>query len=211
VKYISPGYIPGGVLGLGQFAAGPKTTILADFRDGQSPWNLDVTKGVRTAKDFSLVVVVAATAESVQAWIEQVQPATKIKIAVVSSAAAEPLLYPYYAGGSKQIAGLITGLVGTAAYDDATGRATLLAQRDPAYTARWPAYALGLVAAGGMLIVGALVGAAGALLTRAADQAAAKTARASAAAAANAPQSELKRPAPKAKAASRGVAAKTEK
>lgn len=208
VKYINLGYIPGGASGLGQFAASSRTTLLADFRDGKFPWNLDVTKGVRTAKDFSLVVVAAATAESAQAWIEQVQPAAKIKIAVVSSAAAEPLLYPYYAGGGKQIAGLISGWTGAAAYDNATGRATLLAQRDPLYATRWPAYALGLVVASGMLIIGALVGAAGTLLTRAADERAAKTARAAADAAANAPQSELKRPAPKAKTASRAASAK---
>ncbi|MEK7276072.1 MAG: hypothetical protein AAB427_01870, partial [Chloroflexota bacterium] len=212
VKYINLGYIPGGASGLGQFAASPKTTLLTDFRDAKYPWNLDITKGVRTAKDFSLVVVAAATAGSAQAWIEQVQPAAKIKIAVVSSAAAEPLLYPYYAGGGKQIAGMITGLYGAAAYDEVTGRATLLAQRDPAYAARWPAYALGLVTAGGMLIIGGLVGAAGAMLTRAAEQAAAKTAGATAAAAANAPQSELKRPASKAKPATRAAreAAKAE-
>lgn len=152
VKYINLGYIAGGASGLQRFAADPKTFTSVDFRYGGDPWASEALAGAAKTGDFSAMIVIAASAESAQGWIEQVQPLTHVKLAALTSAAAEPLIAPYYFGSEKQLAGLVSGLAGAAAYDSARGRVTPLAQR-------WPSYALGLNVSGLILIVGTLIGA----------------------------------------------------
>ncbi|MBI3177813.1 MAG: hypothetical protein HYZ35_07470, partial [Chloroflexi bacterium] len=155
--FINLGYLPGGIIGLQQFAAAPQQSILFDYRQTGSPWARPWLNGVNSVRDFSLVVVAAASAESAQAWLEQVQPSTGVPLAAIASAAAEPLLYPYYQSNPPQLSGLVSGWAEAAAYDNATGRAALLAGRDPALALRWPSYALGLLASGLIIAIGAVV------------------------------------------------------
>lgn len=156
--FINLGYLPGGITGLQQFAAAPQQSILFDYRQTGSPWARPWLNGVNSVHDFSLVVVVAASAESAQAWLEQVQPSTGVPLAAIASAAAEPLLYPYYQSHPPQLSGLVSGWAEAAAYDNVTGRAALLAGRDPILAFRWPGYALGLLASGLIIAIGAVVG-----------------------------------------------------
>ncbi len=156
--FINLGYLPGGITGLQQFAAAPQQSILFDYRQTGSPWTRPWLNGVNSVRDFSLVVVVAASAESAQAWLEQVQPSTGVPLAAIASAAAEPLLYPYYQSNPPQLSGLVSGWAEAAAYDNVTGRAVLLAGHDPMLAFRWPGYALGLLASGLIIVIGAVVG-----------------------------------------------------
>jgi hypothetical protein len=61
-----------------------------------------------------LAVVFAAEAEDVQAWLEQVAPRNGVPVIAATSAAADPTLRPYLA--SSQLAGLVSGFDGAAAY-----------------------------------------------------------------------------------------------
>ena len=69
---------------------------------------------VGAAEDPALVVVVAAQAEEVQHWLEQVQPLLPTPVVAVSAAGADPILRPYRDSG--QLAGLVSGFDGAAAY-----------------------------------------------------------------------------------------------
>lgn len=65
-----------------------------------------------------LAVVAAAQAESVQEWLEQVQPLNQAPVIAVTAASAAPILQPYLDSG--QLAGLVSGFDGAAAYASAS-------------------------------------------------------------------------------------------
>jgi hypothetical protein len=69
-----------------------------------------------TAQTPALAVVIAAYAEDVQEWLEQVQPLNGAPVVAFSSAGADPLVRPYLASG--QLAGLVSGFDGAQAYID---------------------------------------------------------------------------------------------
>jgi hypothetical protein len=70
----------------------------------------------------SLVIELAASPETVRWWVEQISAQTNKRptLLVGVSAAAEPMSLPYYyskqADGSRQIAGLLSGVTGATAY-----------------------------------------------------------------------------------------------
>lgn len=61
-----------------------------------------------------LAVVVAATAEETQQWLELVQPLLHIPVVAFTSAGADPALRPYWDSG--QLRGLVSGFDGADAY-----------------------------------------------------------------------------------------------
>lgn len=63
-----------------------------------------------------LAVVLAAEAEDAQGWLEQVQPRNGAPVVAATAAGADPLLRPYLASG--QLAGLVSGFDGAAAYTE---------------------------------------------------------------------------------------------
>jgi hypothetical protein len=63
-----------------------------------------------------LAVVLAAEAEDVQAWLEQVAPRNGVRVIAATAAGADPVLRPYLASG--QLAGLVSGFDGAAAYTE---------------------------------------------------------------------------------------------
>lgn len=179
-------YIPGGASGLQQFALElPAHAIKAGY------------------SNFSLIIVATASAESAQAWIEQVQPVAKVRLAAIASAAAEPMLYPYYQGGQKQLVGLVSGLAGGLLYAGKSSGAVLVEA--------WSAYAYGLNTAGAILTLGALIGAGMLLLTPREAPPAKLQPKAGAPAESAAPQSELKRRSPKSKKPKAGKTVKAKK
>jgi hypothetical protein len=185
-KYFNLPYIAGGASGLQQFAL-----------------KLPVEATARGYSNFSLIIVATSSAESAQAWIEQVQPVAKVKLAAVASAAAEPMLYPYYQSEQKQLAGLVSGLAGGLLYAaKSSGAAPVEA---------WSAYSYGLNAAGAILALGAFVGVVMVLLTRRETQPARPQPKAEAPAESATPQSELKRRSPKSKKPRAGKTAKAKK
>jgi hypothetical protein len=62
----------------------------------------------------NLAVVLAAEAEDVQGWLEQVAPRNGVRVLAATAAGADPLLRPYLASG--QLVGLVSGFDGGAAY-----------------------------------------------------------------------------------------------
>ncbi|MEK7441811.1 MAG: hypothetical protein AABZ78_13505 [Chloroflexota bacterium] len=167
-KYIHLGYIPGGVIGLQNFALNPQETVTNDFVQGKSLWTdqtllSDLKSGVG---DFGLIVVAASSAETAQGWIEQVGTPTKAKIAAISSASAAPLITPYYS--NKQVIGVLTRLPDAIVYSRTVNRKLSMSdfsQGWPNYlpeanNARvndlWQGYALGSNGIAAILVMGAL-------------------------------------------------------
>jgi hypothetical protein len=66
------------------------------------------------AQSADLAVVLAAEAEDVQGWLEQVAPRNGVPVLAATAAGADPLLRPYLASG--QLVGLVSGFDGGAAY-----------------------------------------------------------------------------------------------
>lgn len=185
VRYINLGYLPGGAAGLQRFVANPSGAVLVDFRDHFNPWAREALSNTTTLNDFSAMVVAAASADSAQRWIEQTANSNRPPLAVVSSAAAEPLLYPYFSGGNPQLAGLLTGLSGGVAYNAANGNAA---------SSLWPPYSAGIYTGGLMLMFGSIISVV-LMLTRRKDVGAADSLLPS-----DSPKGELKRKPGKAKA-----------
>jgi hypothetical protein len=153
--YLNLGYLPGGPVGLLQFAANPHSAFQNDFTGsfaGASVWDAPALAGVDALSDFSLIVLVADTAQATRAWVEQAQRhAPQVKMVAVVSASAEPLVRPYTAGSPEpQLDGLVVGLAGAARYEQRAGL-------PGAATARWPAQGGGLLAAALIIAAGNLV------------------------------------------------------
>ena len=68
----------------------------------------------------ALAIVVAAQAEDVQQWLEQVQPLAPAPVVAFTGAGADPILRPYLASG--QLQGLVSGFDGAASYQQLRAR-----------------------------------------------------------------------------------------
>lgn len=137
-KYIHLGYIPGGVVGLQNFVLNPQETVTNDFVQGKSLWTdqtllSDLKSGVG---DFGLIVVAASSAETAQAWIEQVGTPTKAKLAAITSASSAPLIYPYYS--NKQLIGVLTRLPDVIVYSRTVNRKLSMSD----FSQGWPKYSV---------------------------------------------------------------------
>ena len=122
--YSNLGYIPGGATGLLGFAERPRQVLPYDLL-GHPVWNEPALMNIHSAADFALVLVLTENADTARAWIEQVQPSLSKKdvpMLMVVSAQAEPMVIPYFQSSPKQIAGLVAGLAGGAAFEKLTGR-----------------------------------------------------------------------------------------
>jgi hypothetical protein len=157
--YVNLGFIPGGPVGLLQFAADPRSAFVTDFSGSNTIWSASsIISNVSTLSDFGLIVLVSGAPESTRAWIEQAQSfATGVPTVAVISAAAEPMVRPYYddpaanslLAGHLPLKGLIVGLGGAAAYERAT-------YSPAAATTLWPALGGGLLAAALIIMLGNL-------------------------------------------------------
>ena len=67
-------------------------------------------------RDAALAVVIAARAEDVQYWLEQVAPVNRVPVVAVTAAAADPVLRPYLDSG--QLVGLVSGFDGSYHYTE---------------------------------------------------------------------------------------------
>ena len=148
-QYVNLGYIPGGVPGLAAFARQPQW-VTPNTIDGIPAWGTGPIQNVSRISDFALIVIVSDTPETVQAWIEQVQPQSDgtPMIAVVSAQVA-PMIRPYYEAETGQLSGLISGLPDAASYE-VVGRNNLA--RD-----YWDAFNIILIVAVSAILVGTLI------------------------------------------------------
>jgi hypothetical protein len=154
-QYLNLGFLPGGPVGLAQFAAGPRNAFQNDFTGalgGGALWQAPAVAGVQALSDFGLIVLVTDTPQATRAWVEQAQQfAPRVKMVAVVSASAEPLVRPYAQGGADpQLDGVVAGLGGAARYEQHAGLPGTA-------SARWPGLGGGLLAAALIIAAGNLL------------------------------------------------------
>ena len=115
------GYAEGeGYLSLGYFVgveAGPRAVVEGLSTAGWSDLVGDV-------EDIALIVEFAGAPEYLRLWLEQVQGPYGVPMVAGVSATADPFARPYYRNeASRQLLGLMTGLVGAAEYERLGGEA----------------------------------------------------------------------------------------
>ena len=152
--YLNLGYIPGGPIGLLQFASGPRSAFQNDFSDAYGDtwvWEAPAVADLERLGDFSLIVLISGAPEATRAWVEQAQlNAPDVPMIAVVSAAAEPLVRPYLTSDPAQLDGLVVGLGGAAALEAQMGR-------PGAATTAWPGLGGGLLAAAVIILAGNII------------------------------------------------------
>jgi hypothetical protein len=143
--YVNLGYISGGTAALLHFATNPRTAVPLQLNGGGSRWDQPPLADIHSIRDFAMVFVFTDDADMARSWIEQVEPilvdpnnpSVKTFLAMVLSAQAEPLIYPYYMTSPKQVDGLVSGVTGGAYYENTINQDILA--RD-----YWDAFSAGL-------------------------------------------------------------------
>lgn len=150
------GYLSGGPAAVQLFASNPRGAILKGFAlpeemksAGQTAWDSPTLERVSRLSDFSMVAVITAGSETARLWVEQAGAALgDTPLVMVLSAAAEPLVRPYYEASQPQIDGILTGLPAAVAYEQRNGRFGLALDR-------WNGFGAGMLAAELVLLAGA--------------------------------------------------------
>ncbi len=137
------GYLPGSELGL--------QSLTQDLRVAlpSGNWDHPLVREIDSLDDFDAILVISSNADISRGWLEQVQPAITGKpILMITSAQSAPILQPYLQ--SRQLSGMIGGLIDGAAYDRLTGRTDGAARR------AWDSYQFGLILVILLIILGGL-------------------------------------------------------
>jgi hypothetical protein len=150
-EYVNLGYLAGGTAGVLGFAEDPPAAATYTL-EGAPAWQTPTLQGVQSLSDFAAVIVLTDNADTGRTWIEQAgHYLNTAPMIMVISAQAEPMIQPYYDSG--QIKGLVTGLAGGKAYEQANEQVFQgvgLARR------YWDAFSAGLFLAEVMILVGGL-------------------------------------------------------
>jgi len=111
------------------FLAGEETAIAAASQDifkafpsdnrGTKSDTLEVLKGIKTAKDFALVLNMSDGGLGPLGWVRQANMPFGTKIISLLSQVMVPSAIPYYQ--AKQVVGLVSGLQGGAEYEQMLG------------------------------------------------------------------------------------------
>ncbi len=159
--YVNLGYLAGGPAGVLGFAENPPVTAAYSF-EGAPAWQPPPLQGVQNLSDFAALIILTDNADTGRIWIEQAGPYLKeTPMIMVISAQAEPMIRPYY--DSQQVKGLVTGLAGGKAYEQANEQAF----PGPGLARRyWDAFSVGLFLAVTMILIGGLWSAVAAWHTR---------------------------------------------
>lgn len=145
-QYANLGYVSGGTAGLLNFAVNPRQTV------PNVAWSASPLDAVQSVADFAMVLVLTDDPDIARSWIEQVQPllnGQSIPMVMVTSAQAEPLVYPYYLTEPRQVSGLVSGVSGGAYYETVISHS--LARR------YWDGYNVGLLLAVLIIAVGSII------------------------------------------------------
>lgn len=149
--YVNLGFIPGGASGLLSLSQTPRL-VLQQSLDGGNPWETSILREVNSLSDFGVILIITDNAEIARNWIEQVQPRlidTPLFMAV--SAQVEPVVRPYTeTGAGAQVAGIISGISGGAAYELIIGKENLNREY-------WDAFNIGLIIILFVIFVGGAV------------------------------------------------------
>jgi len=147
-QVVNLGYLAGGTTGLQEFVQNPQAAAGYTL-DHQPAWTQPALADITSLNQFSSVIVLTDNQEVSRSWIEQVQPAlTGTPLFMVASAQAAPLIQPYVDSG--QVQGLLSGLMGSAVYEQ------IMLQPGNA-TQYWDAYQYGIVAAVILTLAGVLL------------------------------------------------------
>jgi hypothetical protein len=151
--YLNLGYLPGGAVGIAQFAADPHSAITSDFSGRPDVWGQPVVSRVSSLNDFGALVLVTASPDSARAWLEQTQAsAVQPPLLAAVSAGADPLVRPYYETDPPRLRGLVSGLFAADQYQRQAGQpeaSTLAWQRDMLGSG---VFAAAILLAGGNLV-----------------------------------------------------------
>lgn len=148
LQYADLGYLPGGLVGVYNFAQNP-TLVIPFGADSTPVWGSALMQNVTRLSDFAAVIVLTDSEESGRVWIEQTAlPRGSAAMVMVSSAQAGPMLLPYVQSG--QVSGLVAGLSGATGVEQANGGRPGLVRED------WDAYSLGLWMTVAIIVLGGL-------------------------------------------------------
>ncbi|MFN2216879.1 MAG: hypothetical protein ACK2TS_08050 [Anaerolineales bacterium] len=147
-RLVKLGYLSGNVQGMADFASDPVDAVPMSTDHLQIWGDSQLFHDVQNLSDFSAMILLTENSETARNWIEQVGGNLgTTPFLVVASAQAEPMIRPYYESG--QVAGLVTGLAGGKAYEQAAGTSGLSGEY-------WNAFRSGLFMIEAIIIVGAL-------------------------------------------------------
>jgi hypothetical protein len=147
-QYINLGYLTGGPSGIANFAAAPAQAAPHTV-SGVPAWGLPPLQGVSSLSDFAAMVVLTDSSDTGAMWIEQGRArlgASPMLLGI--SAQAEPMLQPYY--DSQQVQGMVTGLPGGIAYEQANGISSISSHY-------WDAFSVGFLVADFIVAVGGVL------------------------------------------------------
>lgn len=122
-NYVNLGYLPGGGVGVVEFAVAPRRVFLSDFSGHGDLWTQPALASINSLADFGALLIVSGSSEGARAWLEQTTlllPADRA-IVIAASASAGPLLRPYLAGNGGAVDGLVSGLSAAAQYERQAG------------------------------------------------------------------------------------------
>jgi hypothetical protein len=134
------------------FARDPQSASLRGFRLPADPeiavWDTELMRRISSLSDFGMVAVIAAGAQDMRPWVEQLGPLLgETPLLIVASAGTEPMVRPYYESRSPQVAGLLSGLPSGLIYERTLGESAAAA-------GRWNAYGAGVLTAAAVLLTG---------------------------------------------------------
>ncbi len=118
IDIVEGGFFPGGAASLPLLGVAPAESLPID-PGWVNPKGHSIVSGLADAgPDLNLLI--AARAEDVRRWLEQVQPLNNGAVIAVTSAVVDPALRPYWHSG--QLAGLVSGWDGGSAYQSQSVR-----------------------------------------------------------------------------------------
>lgn len=146
-QFANLGYLAGGASGMLSFATHPSQTMPYAL-DGSQPWQSPLLQDVQVLSDFAAVIILTDNSDTARIWVEQAGPLLGGKPMLMAiSAQAEPMIRPYY--DSHQVQGLVTGLAGGKAYEQALSLPGLAKHY-------WGSFSLGLLIAELVIIIAGL-------------------------------------------------------
>jgi hypothetical protein len=141
LSYLNLGYLSGGAAGVLGFM--------------EAPGQIVPLSGVGSFSEYSALVVLTDHAQSGRVWVEQLQNRktvdpvlTNQPLLMVASAQAGPLLQPYV--DSRQITGMISGLVDAARYERLNNNRPGIAR------SYWDTFGIGLMMSVALIVIGSL-------------------------------------------------------
>ena len=118
-RYANLGYLPGQAAAVRLLGLSVPTSLPRDFY-GTPLSDLPVMQGLDSTQDFSLIIELAATQDTLRWWIEQAGTPYSIPLATGASAAVIPYARPYYETEARQLVGIVGGVPDVVTYEALT-------------------------------------------------------------------------------------------